>query len=190
MIPTTTQSNNHIGGDGEIIGRDKNVTINNPVRRTRLSILFDKLEKAFNENSHVTEVSADLQRYANLRDTIGLEQKLKDGGREDLYEDALWLKEEYHKKLTKFQFFEPAQEIHSFLLALVLSKFRNIIFPLICASKSEQEVSLAIENEIVAPIVSIIQEEGCSDVMGLSSVDIEGMIYYLTGQCHIKWCKK
>jgi hypothetical protein len=54
---------------------------------------------------------------------------------------------------------------------------------------SELEISKAISVEIIAPIIKTIQDEGCNDIMGLSSTDINGMIYFLTGQCHIKWNK-
>jgi hypothetical protein len=35
--------------------------------------------------------------------------------------------------------------------------------------------------------MSLIESEGCNDIMGLSSTEIEGMFHYLTGNCHINW---
>lgn len=183
---TTNQSGNTVN-DGDLVGGNKTVYI--AAKKTRLSSLFEKLQETFASGQKVDRISDDLQRFFDKRDVIGLEQKLKDGNRAHLLDDASWLKQEYYKKLTKFQFFEPAQEIHAFILSIVLEKFRNIVNPMIRAENTELEISRAISVEIIDPILKIIQEEGCSDVMGLTSTDIEGMIYYLTGQCHIKWVK-
>lgn len=192
MTSLTNQRGNTIK-DGDLVGGNKTVnnTVNyTPEKKTKLSSLFDKLQQEFDQQKKVDGISEDLERYSIPRDTIGLEQKLADGGRAHLIKDAAWLKQEYFKKLTRFQFFEPAQEIHAFLLGLVLQKFRYIIYPLINSGNSEEEISKAISEKVIDPIVQTIQDEGCNDVMGLSSTDIDGMIYFLTGQCHIKWVKQ
>ena len=44
-----------------------------------------------------------------------------------------------------------------------------------------------ISDNIVNPIMNLIQQEGCDDIMGLTSTEIEGMFHYLTGNCHINW---
>jgi hypothetical protein len=192
MTSLTNQSGNNVQ-DGDIVAGSKTVnnnTVNyNSAKKTKLSSLFDKLQQQFDQQKKVNGVSEDLERYSVPRDTIGLEQKLIDGGRAHIIEDAAWLKQEYFKKLTRFQFFEPAQEIHAYLLGLVLQKFRYIINPMINNGNTEQEISHAISTKIIDPIMQMIQDEGCNDVMGLSSTDIDGMIYFLTGQCHIKWVK-
>jgi hypothetical protein len=186
MDGSLTQNENTVI-DGDLVGGNK--TVNHFGKKTKLSALFDRLQSHFDEKKTITEISDNLKRYSERRDTIGLEQKLIDGDRRHILEDAAWLKQEYYKKLTKFQFFEPAQEIHAFLLGIVLEKFRNIIYPMLKAGDNEQDISKAISEIIINPMVQIIQEEGCNDVMGLSSTDIEGMIFFLTGQCHIKWTK-
>ena len=149
--------------------------------------MFDRLNQEYNADNRIDQINEDLQRYLTERDAIGLEQKLIDGNINHVYEDAVWLKEEYSKKLTKYVFFEPAQQIHAYLLAIVIEKFRNLIYPLIREGKSEAEIMKAVSEEINAPLLGIIQDEGCNDVMGLSATDIDGMIYFLTGRCHIKW---
>ena len=184
MTDFVSQNNNNVT-DGDIVARDK--IVNNYSRQSKLGALFEKLKQEFVDNNRTEIISDNLSRFNTERDTIGLEQKLTIGNRLDLLEDGLWLKQEYAKKLTKFQFFEPAQEIHAFLLSIVLEKFRNIIYPMLNVNQTDMEVSKAISCEIVNPIVQIIQKEGCDDVMGLSSVDIDGMIYFMTGKCHIKW---
>jgi len=187
MSTKTTQNQNTVNG-GDIVAGDKLVT-NHVQKKTKLSSLFEKLKQSFGDGQTVKDESEDLKRYSIPRDTIGLEQKLINANLQHQLDDAAWLKEQYAKKLTKFQFYEHAQEIHAFFLGIVLEKFRNIVYPMIQNGNTELEVRKAISAELIEPIIQTIQAEGCDDIMGLSSTDIEGMIFYLTGQCHIKWVK-
>ncbi|HMR18688.1 MAG TPA: hypothetical protein PKA53_05275 [Sphingobacterium sp.] len=183
------QSGNKVE-NGDIVGGNKHITnIVSSGKKTKLAHLFERLKSEFDQNNRISQVSDELEKYSIPRDVIGLEQKLSDAGKQDKILNAAWLKEQYFKKLTKFQFFEPAQEIHAFLLGLVLTKFNNIIYPMINENASDVEIGKQISEQIIDPIVKLIQEEGCDDVMGLSPTDIDGMIYFLTGQCHIKWVK-
>ncbi|WP_196888231.1 ABC-three component system protein [Aureivirga sp. CE67] len=176
------------GNKSKIVAGDDNSQNNFFVsKKGKLSLLFESLKEKFEEDDKITRISDDLQRYKDGRDRISIEQKLKDANREHLTEDFLWLKDQYFRKLTKYQFFEPAQEIHAFILGIVYERFRNIIYPLIRQNESEKVILSAMSEKITAPIVNLIQEEGCDDIMGLSSTEIEGMIHFLTGQCHIKW---
>jgi len=183
------QKGNTVDGSGKIVAGDdySNNHIHNYSRETKLSKLFDRLREVFNEDNRIDDVHDDLQRYLLDRDQIGLEQKLIDGDLWHLYEDAEWLKEEYSKKLTKYVFYEPAQHIHAYLLAIIIEKFRNLIYPLFRNGCSESEILRTISCEINDPLLKIISEEGCNDIMGLNSTDIDGMIYFLTGRCHIRW---
>ncbi len=156
--------------------------------KTRLGILFERLNSEFENNEEISGWVDDLNRYTIQRDVIGLEQKLTDGNRKDLILDALWLKEEYYKKLTKYQLYHSAQKIQAHLLASILERFRNKITPLIKVNSDDATISRAISDEIVTPLVNLIEQEGIDDnLLGFSATDIEGMIYYLTGRCHIKW---
>ncbi|HEY0744380.1 MAG TPA: ABC-three component system protein [Chryseosolibacter sp.] len=189
MIGGTKQEGIDVTGTNNkvVAGDDNSTTHIHPSKRTRLSILFEDLKQKFNSNEITNEISEDLNKFTLNRDTVGLEQKLKDGQLDHLLDDAMWLKQEYAKKLTKYQFLEPAQEIHAFILSLVLEKFRTHIYPLIRSNASEAEVFQKVSSEIIDPIVRTIQEDGCSDIMGLTPTDITGMVYFLTGKCHIKW---
>jgi len=169
---------------GDIIGIKHEYNIQ---KKTKLTLLFEKLNEEFNSDDKVSHVIDDLQKYQDSRDRISLEDKLKDGDRLYLLDDALWLKQQYTKKLTKFQFYESAQEIHAFLLGVVLEKFRNVIKPMIIIGRNEEEISRCLSDNVISPILKIIQDQGCYDMMGLSSDDIEGMVYYLAGKCHINW---
>jgi hypothetical protein len=175
------------GGD-VVLGNKETHHHHHEKSKNRLSSLFEKLNSEFANNEEIVGWIDDLYRYTVQRDVIGLEQKLLEGERKDLIDDAIWLKEEYYKKLTKYQLYQSAQKIQAHLLASILERFRNKIYPLIVSEADDLTVSSAISNEIVNPLVTLIEQEGLEDnILGFSATDIEGMIYYLTGRCHIKW---
>jgi len=186
----TGHSLKDVNAGNDIVFGDKK-TVENHIHQTnksRLSSLFEKLNSEFDNKEEIVGLIDDLQRYTVQRDVIGLEQKLLEGNRKDLIDDAIWLKEEYYKKLTKYQLYQSAQKIQAHLLASILERFRNKIYPLIISEADDITVSSAISEEIVRPLVSLIEQEGLEDnILGFSATDIEGMIYYLTGRCHIKW---
>lgn len=185
-----SQENLKITGDhNKMFTGDDNSKIENHYygTTTRLSLLFDKLNDAFNDDSQITIIIDDLNRYMIKQDQIGLDEKLINGNKAHLIMRAKWLKQEYFKKLSRFQFFEPAQQIHSFILGVVLEKFMNIINPMLSQNAPDAEVMEAISTKIITPILAIIEIDGRNDIMGLSSTEIQGMIYYLTGRCHISW---
>ncbi len=181
---------NRVSAGRDAVGGDKYEENHYHQRKpTRLEVLFEKLNSEFENDEKFDNLIDDLNRYTIRRDVIGLEQKLINGNRYDLIEeDAEILKEDYYKKLTKSQLYHSAQKINAHLLAQVLELFRNKIKPLIRAKSDNITISNAISNEIIRPLINIIETDGSEDnVLNFSATDIEGMIYYLTGRCHIKW---
>lgn len=178
------------GTQNKVIGRDDNSQLHthhyHPNQR-KLSSLFSKLKEKFENNQSITEISQDLIRYTNPRDTIGLEAKLVQAGKENMIEEYSWLKQEFYKKLLRYQYFEPAQEIFAYILAIVLERYRNHVRPKIQKGEPDDIILACISEHVVQPIVELINEEGCEDIMGLSTTEVEGMFHYLTGNCHIKW---
>ena len=178
---------NLTGSSNKVIGGDDNSKTYLSSQKGKLAGLFEKLKNKFDSGDEISQISEDLKRYTERRDTIGLEEKLKDADKEHLYEDFAWCKQEFYKKLVRYQNYEPAQEIFAFTLAIVLERYRNVIKPMIRDGASETDILATISNNIVSPIMTLIQEEGCNDIMGLTATEIDGMFHYLTGNCHIKW---
>lgn len=189
MLKNTNQNNANIEGSGNKIvsGNDNSQTNNYFGSNGKLSTLFEKLKASVDNSEKIIQISDDLKRYTTRRDTIGLEEKLKNADKSYLYEDFAWLKQEFHKKLVYYQNYEPAQEIFAFILAIVLEKYTNLIKPMLREGISEREILSTISSEIVNPILNLIESEGCDDIIGLSSTEIQGMFHYLTGNCHINW---
>lgn len=189
MLKKTNQNNANISGSkNKIIGGNDNSQTNNYLGSNgKLSSLFEKLKGSVDNSEEIEKISDNLKRYTTRRDTIGLEQKLINADKSYLYEDFAWLKQEFHKKLVYYQNYEPAQEIFAFILAIVLEKYINLIKPMLREGIPEREILATISIEVVKPILDLIESEGCDDIIGLSSTEIQGMFHYLTGNCHINW---
>lgn len=191
MFSNNSQKDIDITGDNNKVVKGDNIENhyygNN---RGKLSNLFKSLKAQFQNQENIDEIktiSDSLSKYLNPKDTLGLEVKLRNQGKEHLEEDFSELKQNFSKKLTLYQNYEPAQEIFTFLLAIVLERYRNIIKPMIRENLSEREILKCISTEIIQPITKLIEAEGCDDIMRLNSEDIEGMYHFLTGNCHINW---
>lgn len=178
-----------IDGPGKVIGRDDNSVNNYFEKQGKIAALFKRLKIAFDEDDRIEQISEDLKRYINSVDTLGLERKIEDANLGYELETFLFLKQEFHKKLVRFQNYEPAQELFAYILAIVLEKYRNRIRPEIQKGVAGYDLLPIISQQVYAPIAEIIESEGASDIINISLTEIEGMYHYLTGNCHIKWTK-
>lgn len=152
-----------------------------------LCTLMQKFKKERDENLTFDSIIDELNHYKippNSEKIIGLENKLKKGKREDLIEDALITKEKFTKKLLKYEHFESAQEIYAHLLAHVTYNFIMYILPKIRENKySKSEINELIDAKVIDPLFRELNE----NVLKIYKDEINGMLYFLTGNCHIKW---
>ena len=141
--------------------------------------------------SHTTrDIIDDLLEYKTKLDgKKDLEEKLTDGGfaKSDI-QWALRKKEQYAKKATQYECYPSAQEINLLLFADIKVKFDRYIFPLIKEQKSVTVVMQNTHEIIVEPLMNLINKNGEYDEHLRYTTDhIYGMIYYLTGMCHLNW---
>lgn len=134
----------------------------------------------FNET---LEILKHFGRPLSGEDVAGLEAKLRASGREGLLLFAQQTKELFTKKLVEHQFSEAAQEIHAYLLAEVFIRFNMEVLPAIQQGMPAEAVNALVRHQVIEP-VQALQEE---NILRLFSTEITGMLYYLTGNCHIKW---
>jgi hypothetical protein len=185
------QSNNSVAGDQA--GRDINKPTSNltftqsKINISYMSSLLNKFQAELDGNVQLNAIIEDLNYYRcpYKDDVVGLEKKLRDGNREDFIDFALRTKERFHKKLVKYQLYESAQRINVHLLSMVVSYFENHIKPRILNGHSSLEVGSLIQEFIVNPLLNELEENH----LGFTAEDINGMLYFLTGNCHIKWAK-
>ena len=155
----------------------------------RLLHWYRSLREEFRYDQRLEQIRDDIKAFkTKLPRTIGLEQKLADGGfGTNFYHDARCQKLQFCKKSTRYQYYESAQRIDSYLLAKVKSNFDNYVMPLI-GTVSKSEVKKAIYEKVVKPIMDEINHYGVDDdCLCYTDADIYGMLYMLTGNCHINW---
>ena len=156
---------------------------------TRMGAYFQRLMEEIRGNVK-EEVIDDLLYYTTRLDgTKGMEEKLMDGGfRPNKIEEAKRFKELYAKKATRFDCYPAAQQINLNLFSRIKNEFDTNIYPLIENGESLNLVMQQIRERIVLPIMTLIENAGANDTSLQYTEDhIYGMIYYLTGMCHLNW---
>lgn len=173
-------NSSNIGGD--FVGRDKHITNNN---YSSISP-FSSILKEIRENNHSKTDAEFLQELnefmcAYKGDIIGLRQKLEDGNRIYSLEYAEDQKERYSKMILKSATLPLEQKLHLKLLSSIRSKFQPI-YGLISTKCSTSEI-----NEALQKLISEIEIQLEDDPLNINREGIDGIIYYLTGNCFIKW---
>jgi hypothetical protein len=153
-----------------------------------LSSAMESIMKSIEDDPDFKGFIEDLLNYMKPRTVIGLEGKLqqtnfKKENLEELLADAIDLKEKFAKKLEKEQLSFTAQHCYAHILAYIKSIFISKIKPLLIQGQSVAEIESAIYSEIVLNIYN----QTSAHLPGLTTDHIAGMLYYLTGKCHLSW---
>lgn len=174
---------------GDVVARDKIVNSPKIVKISQIRRLFRELSEEYGNKDKIEEIIFELTEYQIEKDVIGLDAKLIDAGcTENYIEDAEVVKQKFAKKLYHFQEYQSAQRIFVLLLAQVSELFRAKILPLLNSGKDVIDLQNDIYIEIINPIYLLLGKEASEDnVLYLNQAEIKGMVYYLTGRCHIKW---
>lgn len=158
--------------------------------QSRLASWFARLQEDFKNDVRLQKKMNDIMRYrTKLPHTIGLEQKLLDGGfAKKAIDKARRQKQSYAKKATKYQYYEMANKIDNYLFAIVSDHFDREVLPLIEDEKPLREINQAVYDKVILPVMEELNAVGSSDTCLCYTLDdVFGMLYYLTGNCHINW---
>jgi len=156
---------------------------------TRMDAYFQSLLKEI-ENGITEGVFDALDYYKTKLDgTKDLEEKLTDRDfRPSRLAEAIRLKEMFAKIAMRYDCYPSAQKIIHSLFARIKHEFDDNIFPLIESQQPLNIVMKQIRESIVIPIRDMLEANGAHDtVLGFNEDHIYGMIYYLTGMCHLNW---
>ena len=134
-----------------------------------LKALTEKLDHYF-----TNETSSDVR---------GLEAKLMAAGRNDLLAAAMSQKEAAHKAIMMQQSSRSAQSIYRFVLAEIVVNFEMAVWPLVQAKASREIVDAAMLSHVISPAFKILED----NPLMLDKRDIQGLIYFLAGNCYIRW---
>jgi hypothetical protein len=184
---SASQIGNTVGGDQAGGDIDKStLVLSLPKEPSQyIKTLYAQFEKEEKSKPQIKKFMEELDYYNKPLDgdMIGLAQKLKDGNQENFIDFALRVKESYHKKLYKHSLSPSAQKINLHLLSMVECFFMHQIFPLIEKKQSSDKINLLIQELVVNPMMTELGENR----LDFTAQDINGMLYLLTGNCHIKW---
>ena len=172
--------------EGDVVQGDKNV-LQAPLLPLEKAIqaIIDSTE----DNKELEGIIEELAEYITNRpdrEIIGVEQKLINGGRDDLLKDAVYLKNKFERTITKKQMSLVTQKVYAHVLAMIGSSFNLKVRPLILENRPKLEVNLAIHKEIIEPVYqSIVGFD-----QQITTELVSGMLYFLTGKCHLIWSEK
>lgn len=116
-------------------------------------------------------------------DVIGLEEKLQRGKRPDMLDFAVLAKERFARALARHEYSPAAQEIYAYLLAQVWTIFSQLVFTQIARGAAPETVNLILINDVYPRIEKLLED----NPLGIDAAEIQGMLFWLTGNCHIKW---
>lgn len=159
---------------------------NNFVPLTSLEQAIEQIKRDAIDDQDVIEIIEELADYVTdhpYREIIGLEKKLEDGGREDLKDRALLLKNRFERKIAKNQMSLAEQHVYVQVLSAVSSIWHSKIKHLIDIGNSKMSIDTAIHEELIEPIHKAIVRY---DTLA-SAESVSGMLYFLTGKCHLTW---
>ena len=187
MSDSFVRNNSAIGTQANVM--ENNGTINIGNSRSRLSATFERLEQEILNNTRKEVIDELLMYTTKLDGTKGLEEKLQDGGFQKIFiQKAIIQKEMYAKRATKYECYPAAQEIILSLFARIKNEFDIRIYPMIIKGADVPSIMQEVHKQIVSPILQMIETNGANDQSLYFNMDhIYGMIYYLTGMCHLNW---
>lgn len=187
MSDSFVRNNSAIGTQANVM--ENNGTINIGNSRSRLSATFERLEQEILNNTRKEVIDELLMYTTKLDGTKGLEEKLQDGGFQKMFiQKAIIQKEMYAKRATKYECYPAAQEIILSLFARIKNEFDVRIYPMIITGVDVPLIMQEVHKQIVSPILQMIETNGANDQSLYFNMDhIYGMIYYLTGMCHLNW---
>jgi hypothetical protein len=167
-------------------GGAKHLGDNNFTPLTSLESAIEQVKKTWQQDEKIIDIIEDLADYITPnpdRDVIGLEKKLENGERSDLYKRANRLKSKFARRVAKNQMSITEQHVYIQVLSAINTAWYHGIHPKIIAGLPAQEIDQLIHEEVIQPIHRAIVRYDCS----ITTETVSGMLYFLTGKCHLIW---
>lgn len=182
------QSGNTVTNGNIISGDQTNHIFNYPVKGTNREIqkLYEYLKRG-DIGEAVPGFCAELEHYMSLQpdiDVRGLDAKLLESNRKDLLFLAKQMKEKATKAIMRRQTSKTAQRIFVIILDQIHFDFITKVTPLI-----EADSSRVIVDEKIASIIDELYSSLGENLLELTAKDLLGLLFFLGGNCHIRWDK-
>lgn len=180
------QNVNNTGNVEKQVNTTGDVYLNN---QTRWASKFQKLKEEVEKDIRFDTFIDDFTLYNTLLDGKSMLEKLEDGGfNESELLQANIRKDKYAKKLVMRGLYETEQKIDVELFAFIKLNFETFIDPLIVNNSNKSIIKSTLNEKVVKPILDILNIEGKDDTfLNYNADDILGMVYFLTGKCHLNW---
>lgn len=186
MSERTEQHGITAGGDvagGDI---DKSLNIfNQGLGRSPLATLIARYAEEVRFGFQGSEIIEKLQHWSTPEssEVLGVRDKLERGNRPELVKFGLEAKELFTKCLARHQHSKFAQEMFAYLLGWMWQRFNATIRPRIVEGQSAEKIDSLIQIEIINPMEQMLD----SNPLGIDPSELSGMMYFLTGNCHLNW---
>ncbi|EPC4026381.1 ABC-three component system protein [Aeromonas salmonicida] len=183
---STEQSGNNVSNGSIVAG---NQTINNYASQginREIQDLYERLKRG--ESTHLNpSFCDDINHYMSLQpdiDVRGLDAKLNESNRSDLLLIAKQMKEKAAKSIMRHQTSRTAQRIFVIILDQIHFDFMMKVTPLIQGDSHRSIVDDKI-SEVINNLYSSLGE----NLLELTAKDLLGLLFFLGGNCHIRWDK-
>jgi hypothetical protein len=161
-----------------------------PQQNETMKALIAAYRKEQSEDATFNSIIEELDFYlkpvkSEVTQIIGVEKKLKDGQYDHLVDFALAAKDIFVKKVERHRLSKTVQKIFVYILGDIWRLYNLQIYPFILSNVDQKEIMKKINEEIIDKISQKLED----NVLDIFNDCILGMIYFLTGNCHIKWSK-
>lgn len=167
-------------------GGDFFVGVTNHQSSDRIAKIIEASKAWAVDSPEFSDLLDEIDNYEKPRPNrtiIGLAAKLQAGKRNDLLPDAMLLKNRVNRKFAKYQFQGHKMAVNNYVYGKINEIFKSKVSPLIRKNSSIEEIDTAISEIIILPLA----DEVCIADPTFNSDTIRGMLYILTGNCHIEW---
>ncbi len=151
---------------------------------TQMDLLNESYKKEVEASQTTSDIIEELAHYKSVSSEVrGLKEKLDEAGFGYLLAEGEELKELVAKIIVRYQHYRSAQRIITLLLSSVNSIFNVKIKPKLKSSNSEDEFRALMYEYLEQKVQSDLGE----NVLDIYHRQINGMVYFLTGNCHLRW---
>lgn len=183
---STEQSGNNVS-NGSIVAGNQTIKNYAPQGANReIQDLYERIKRG--ESTAIDPKFCDeINHYMSLQpdiDVRGLDAKLNESNRSDLLLIAKQMKEKAAKSIMRHQTSKISQRIFVIILDQIHFDFMMKVTPLI----QEDSHRTVVDNEIREIIDSLYSSLG-ENLLGLTVKDLLGLLFFLGGNCHIRWDK-
>jgi hypothetical protein len=177
------QTGNFVGEN--LAARDVNIkNYYGPPSVQAMRRLVEKFEAELKSDPKLQQLIEELERYYKKKDgdMLTLEEKLEGSAAKNFTGNALVAKESYNKLLTKYSLYQSAQEINVYMLGRTMFLFDYYIKPKL--REGIDECALA---DLIMDVERKLMIEVDDNPLKFTSIELVGMLYFLTGKCHLNW---